>query len=53
VVWSGMARRFRAGIGIAVRKGDNARREALNHALVAIRAHGTYQKIIAQYFNSE
>jgi arginine/ornithine transport system substrate-binding protein len=37
------------GIGIAVRKGDNARREALNHALVAIRAHGTYQRIIAQY----
>src|SRR5271166_1532541 len=44
---------FGTGIGIAVRKGDNARREALNHALAAIRADGSYQRIITRYFNSE
>jgi arginine/ornithine transport system substrate-binding protein len=44
---------FGTGIGIAVRKGDNARREALNHALVTIRADGSYQRIIARYFNSQ
>jgi arginine/ornithine transport system substrate-binding protein len=44
---------FGTGIGIAVRKGDNARREALNHALAAIRADGSYQKIMARYFNSQ
>jgi arginine/ornithine transport system substrate-binding protein len=43
---------FGTGIGIAVRKGDNARREALNHALAAIRADGSYQRIIDRYFNS-
>jgi arginine/ornithine transport system substrate-binding protein len=39
---------FGTGIGI-----DNARREALNLALAAIRADGSYQKIITRYFNSE
>jgi len=42
---------FGTGIGIAVRKGDHARREALNQALAAIQADGSYQKIIARYFN--
>jgi arginine/ornithine transport system substrate-binding protein len=44
---------FGTGIGIAVRKGDNARREALNHALVTIRTGGSYQRIIDRYFNSQ
>ena len=44
---------FGTGIAIAVRKGDNARREALNHALATIRADGSYQKIISRYFNSQ
>jgi arginine/ornithine transport system substrate-binding protein len=44
---------FGSGIGIAVRKGDNARREALNHALTAIRADGSYQRIMDRYFNSQ
>jgi arginine/ornithine transport system substrate-binding protein len=44
---------FGTGIGIAVRKGDNARREALNHALAAIRADGSYERIIARYLNSQ
>jgi arginine/ornithine transport system substrate-binding protein len=44
---------FGTGIGIAVRKGDNARREALNHALAAIRSDGSYQRIIVRYFNSQ
>jgi len=44
---------FGTGIGIAVRKGDNARREAFNHALAAIRADGSYQRIIDRYFNTQ
>jgi arginine/ornithine transport system substrate-binding protein len=44
---------FGTGIGIAVRKGDNARREALNRALAAMRTDGSYQKIIDRYFNSQ
>jgi arginine/ornithine transport system substrate-binding protein len=44
---------FGTGIGIAVRKGDNPRPEALNHVLAAIRADGSYLKIIARYFNSQ
>jgi len=43
---------FGTGIGIAVRKGDNARREALNHALAVIRADGSYQRIMDRYFNT-
>jgi arginine/ornithine transport system substrate-binding protein len=41
---------FGSGIEIAVRKGDSARREALNHALTAMRADGSYQRIMARYF---
>ena len=44
---------FGTGIGIAVRNGANARREALNQALATIRADGTYQRIIDRYFNSK
>ena len=42
---------FGTGIGIAVRKGDSSRREALNRALAAIRADGGYERIIGRYFN--
>jgi len=38
------------GIGIAVRKEDNALREKLNAAIKAIREDGTYAKINARYF---
>lgn len=38
------------GIGIAVRKDDEALRGKLNDAIKAIRADGTYDKINAQYF---
>jgi len=39
------------GAGIAVRKGEDDLREALNKAIAAIRANGTYQKINAKYFD--
>ncbi len=39
------------GAGIAVRKGADELREALNKAIDAIRADGTYQKINAKYFD--
>ncbi|MCD2177192.1 lysine/arginine/ornithine ABC transporter substrate-binding protein [Rhizobium sp. C1] len=39
------------GMGIAVRKGDDALREKLNKAIAAIRADGTYKKIADQYFD--
>jgi len=42
---------FGEGIGIAVRKGDTKLREALNKAIKAIRADGTYQKINTKYFD--
>ncbi len=38
------------GIGIAVRKEDDALRQRLNAALAAILADGTYKKINARYF---
>lgn len=38
------------GVGIAVRKGDDALRETLNKAIAAIRADGTYDKINKKYF---
>ncbi len=41
---------FGAGTAIAVRKGDDATRNALNKALAALVADGTLQKIYASYF---
>lgn len=38
------------GVGIALRKGDDALRTRLNEALVEIRNDGTYAKINAKYF---
>ncbi|WP_415234235.1 ABC transporter substrate-binding protein [Pseudorhodobacter sp.] len=38
------------GVGIAVRKGDDALREALSAAITAIRDDGTYAKINDAYF---
>ena len=39
------------GAGIAVRKGEDELREALNAAIAQIRSDGTYQKINAKYFD--
>lgn len=39
------------GAGIAVRKGDDALREAFNKAIKTIRENGTYAKINAKYFD--
>ena len=39
------------GIGIAVRKGDDSLREALNDAIAAIRNDGTYDEIAKKYFD--
>ncbi len=38
------------GVGIAIRKGDDALREALNTAITAIREDGTYKTINDKYF---
>ncbi|WP_137113998.1 ABC transporter substrate-binding protein [Mesorhizobium sp. GR13] len=38
------------GVGIAVRKGDDQLREALNKAIAAIRENGTYKEINDKYF---
>ncbi|MGL4576130.1 MAG: transporter substrate-binding domain-containing protein [Burkholderiaceae bacterium] len=40
-----------AGVGIAVRKGEDALREKINGALKAIRADGTYKKMADKYFD--
>lgn len=40
-----------SGVGIAVRKGDDALREKINAALAAIKANGTYKKLADQYFD--
>lgn len=45
------AKWFGEGIGIAVRKGDDKLREAINAAIAKIRADGTYAKINAKYFD--
>lgn len=42
---------FGVGAGIAMRKGDKALQAALNAALAAIRADGTYKRINDRYFN--
>ncbi len=39
------------GVGIAVRKGDDALRTRLNTALKEIQANGTYKKLAAKYFD--
>jgi len=41
------------GIGIAVRKKDQDLKAALNKALAAIRANGTYEKITKRYFTDD
>lgn len=41
---------FGDGAGIAVRKGDNALRQRLDAAIAAIRADGTYKRIMDKYF---
>ncbi len=41
---------FGTGAGIAVRKGDDPLREALNKAIDKIRADGVYQKLEHKYF---
>ena len=40
-----------SGVGIAVRKGDDALREKINAALKAIKADGTYKKLADKYFD--
>jgi len=41
---------FGDGAGIAIRKGEDELREALNKAIKQIRADGTYKKINSKYF---
>lgn len=42
---------FGVGAGIAIRKGDRTLQDALNAALAAIRADGSYKKINEKYFD--
>jgi arginine/ornithine transport system substrate-binding protein len=42
---------FGSGAGIALRKGDKALQAALNAALAAIRADGSYKRIADKYFD--
>lgn len=42
---------FGPGIGIAIRKGDNALRERINAALATIRADGSYKTMNDRYFD--
>lgn len=44
------AKCFGAGMGIGVRKGDDELREQLNKAIEAVRADGTYKKLVDKYF---
>lgn len=41
------------GIGIAIRKKDTDLKEVLNKGLAAIRANGTYEKIVKKYFKED
>lgn len=41
------------GIGIAVRKRDQDLKRLLNRGLAAIRANGTYQRIVSKYFTED
>nr|WP_260430305.1 MULTISPECIES: ABC transporter substrate-binding protein [unclassified Burkholderia] len=38
------------GVGLAVRKGDNELREALNGAFAELKRNGTYQQLLKKYF---
>jgi lysine/arginine/ornithine transport system substrate-binding protein len=38
------------GVGLAVRKGDNDLREALNGAFAELQRNGTYQQLLKKYF---
>ena len=40
-----------SGVGIAVRKGDDALREKINEALKTIKANGTYKALADKYFD--
>jgi polar amino acid transport system substrate-binding protein len=40
-------------IGVGIRKGDDELRDAVNEAIKAIRADGTYQKISNSYFDTD
>ena len=42
---------FGAGVGVAMRKGDDALRERVNRAIAAMRADGSYQAAQARYFD--
>ncbi len=44
---------FGEGVGIGVRKDDAALRIALNKALAAVRADGTYHRLTVKYFGSD
>lgn len=44
---------FSAGHGIAVKKGNKKLQKALNKALLAIKADGTYGKIVSKYFGHQ
>ncbi len=41
---------FGTGANIALRKGDESLKKKINHALVALKSNGTYDKIKAQFF---
>ena len=40
------------GVGVGLRKGDEALKEKFNAAIAAVRADGTYDSITANYFSS-
>jgi arginine/ornithine transport system substrate-binding protein len=42
---------FGTGVGIAVRKGEDELRQALNRGLTAIRAQGSYERILRRYLD--
>jgi lysine-arginine-ornithine-binding protein len=44
---------FGEGVGIGLRKDDTALRTALNEALAAVRADGTYHRLTVKYFGSD
>lgn len=39
------------GVGIAIRKGDDALKERINAALKAVKTNGTYQRLADRYFD--